>query len=105
MSLVDLIKKTALKAVAASNPVEYTFGVVKTANPLSIEIHSRLTLPKEFLVVAEHLTIHERSMIIDNAAEAVKVKYNDGLKAGDKVILSRVQGGHQYIVLDRYKGG
>ncbi|MDQ0412731.1 DUF2577 domain-containing protein [Mesobacillus stamsii] len=105
MSLVDLIKRTALKAVAATNPVEHTFGVVKTISPLSVEIHSKLTLPEEFLVVSEHLTVHERNVIINNSAEAVVMKFNDGLKPGDKVILSRVQGGHQYIVIDRYKGG
>ncbi len=60
MSLLELIKTTAMAAFNASNPVNIVLGNVIEANPLKIEIHSKLILTDEFLLVAEHLTRHER---------------------------------------------
>ncbi|WP_339259275.1 DUF2577 domain-containing protein [Lysinibacillus sp. FSL K6-3209] len=60
MSLLELIKTTALAAFQASNPVNIVLGKVIEAKPLKIEIHSKLILSDEFLLVAEHLTRHER---------------------------------------------
>lgn len=82
MGMVDLIKATALKAVEASNPVNILFGTVINASPMEIEIHQKLKLTKEFLVMTE-------------------TSIRTGLKKGDKVVLLRVQGGQQFVVLDR----
>lgn len=60
MSLLELIKTTAMAAFQASNPVNIVLGKVIEAKPLKIEIHSKLILSNEFLLVAEHLTRHER---------------------------------------------
>lgn len=60
MSLLELIKTTAMAAFNASNPVNIVLGTVIEAKPLKIEIHSKLILTDEFLLVAEHLTRHER---------------------------------------------
>lgn len=64
MSLLDLIKTTAMAAFQASNPVNIVLGEVIEAKPLKIEIHSKLILTDEFLLVAEHLTRHERIVSI-----------------------------------------
>ncbi|AEV17647.1 MULTISPECIES: DUF2577 domain-containing protein [Geobacillus] len=82
MSLIDLIKTVAVKAVEATNPVNVLFGTVVSESPLAIQIHQRLKLTEEFLVVTEQ------------AEQA-------NLKGGDKVILLRVQGGQQFVVLDK----
>ncbi len=61
MSLLDLIKTTAMAAFQASNPVNIVVGeVIESKPPLKIEVHSKLILTDEFLLVAEHLTRHER---------------------------------------------
>lgn len=60
MSLLDLIKTTAMAAFQASNPVNIVVGEVIESKPLKIEVHSKLILTDEFLLVAEHLTRHER---------------------------------------------
>lgn len=60
MSLLDLIKTTAMAAFQASNPVNIILGEVIEAKPLKIEVHSKLILTDEFLLVAEHLTRHDR---------------------------------------------
>ncbi|EFI68942.1 hypothetical protein BFZC1_08805 [Lysinibacillus fusiformis ZC1] len=64
MSLLDLIKTTAMAAFQASNPVNIVVGEVIESKPLKIEVHSKLILTDEFLLVAEHLTRHERIVSI-----------------------------------------
>lgn len=80
MALINLIKQASLGAVGASNPVAVMFGTVTKANPLEVNVEQRFTLTRDFLVVAD------------------KAK---NLVPDDKVILLRVQGGQQYVVLDK----
>lgn len=80
MALVTLIKQASLSAVDASNPVAVMFATVVKNNPLEVNVEQRFTLTRDFLVVAD------------------KAK---NLVPGDKVILLRVQGGQQYVVLDK----
>lgn len=82
MSLVDLIKTTAIKAVESTNPVNILFGTVYKTSPLEIEIHQKLVLPKEFLILTETVAKKE-------------------LKNNDIVALIRVQGGQKYMVIDK----
>ncbi|MED4888609.1 DUF2577 domain-containing protein [Lysinibacillus fusiformis] len=106
MSLLDLIKTTAMAAYHASNPVNIIVGEVIESKPLKIEVHSKLILTDEFLLVAEHLTKHERVVSIEDYELRFKqLIIEDGLKIGDKVIMHRVQGGQKYFVSDRYKEG
>lgn len=132
--MLENIKRVAVNAVLATNPVNVLYGTVENANPLEIRIHEKLKLTKDFLDVAEHLTRHERVVTIEHSemternlgdrAERdfldtddktspftsfkhnfVKMIFQDGLKKGDKVALLRVQGGHRFLVIDRYKRG
>lgn len=89
--MLDLMKREALKAVNATNPVNFNIGSVSGVNPLKITVHQKLTLTKEFLIVTERVTRYEVNSIV----------IRTGLSVGDKVILARVQGGNQYIVLDK----
>lgn len=82
MSLIDLIKNVAVKAVEATNPVHVLFGTVVSESPLEVQIHQKLKLTEEFLVITERVT-------------------QANLKRGDKVVLLRVQGGQQFVVLDK----
>ncbi|WP_432199232.1 DUF2577 domain-containing protein [Anoxybacillus gonensis] len=82
MSLVDLIKNVAVKAVEATNPVNVLFGTVVSESPLEVQIHQKLKLTEEFLVITERVT-------------------QTNLKRGNKVVLLRVQGGQQFVVLDK----
>ncbi|MFD1203599.1 DUF2577 domain-containing protein [Sporosarcina contaminans] len=130
--MYDNVKRAAVKAVLAMNPVNVLYGTVEKAKPLEIRIHEKLKLTEEFLDVAEHLTRHERIISLDyqnpkkwpetaigDAAKDTsssegytdynlkyaKMVFEDGLKKGDKVVLLRVQGGHRFLVYDRYKRG
>ncbi|MEK4712233.1 DUF2577 domain-containing protein [Sporosarcina sp. FSL K6-5500] len=65
MSLVDMMKETALGVVSATNPVNWMYGTVVQSKPLEIYVHTKLTLTEEFLDVAESLTRHDRIVSID----------------------------------------
>ncbi|MES1046299.1 DUF2577 domain-containing protein [Bacillus sp. Gen3] len=130
--MYDNVKKAAVKAVMATNPVNILYGTVENAKPLEIRVHEKLKLTEEFLDIAEHLTRHERIVSVDyqnpktwpdsvigDAAKDTsssegyskynlkyaKMIFENGLKKGDKVVLLRVQGGHRFLVIDRYKRG
>ena len=80
-SLMQTLKQAAIEAVEASKPCAIVFGTVKSTSPLSISIDQKLTLASPFLV----------------ATQSAK----DNLSAGDRVALVRVQGGQQYLVIDK----
>lgn len=112
MSLIDLIKRTAIAAVESRNPVNVLFGTVTKVDPLEITVHQKLKLTKEFLVLTERITRYEVNLEHDHSYQngttskaltdkLTKTPIRKGLFIGDKVCLLRVQGGHQFIVLDK----
>lgn len=78
--IIDIIKKVALNAFEASNPVKLLFGKVLSTNPVKIQIGEYLTLTREFLVI------------------------NGEIFEGDNVTLIRCQGGQKYVVLGTRTG-
>lgn len=111
-NLVDMIKQVGLDAMQASAPVNILYGVVTKANPLEVNVDQRFTLTEDFLVVTERLTAltldlnhsHDYSGGQTQNALTSPVVVRKGLEVGDKVLLLRVQGGQQYVVLDRVVG-
>lgn len=73
--IIDTIKKVALNAFEASNPVKLLFGKVISTDPVKIQVGEYLTLTKEFLVI------------------------NGTVENDDDVTLIRCQGGQKYVVL------
>jgi len=71
----------AIEAVEATKPCAVVFGKVKTKSPLTINIDQKLTLTSAFLVAT-------------NTAK-------DNVNVGDTVAMMRMQGGQQYLVLDK----
>ncbi|MEG6615397.1 DUF2577 domain-containing protein [Peptococcaceae bacterium 1198_IL3148] len=114
-TLVRLIKQTALDAVNASNPTMIRFGNVISTSPLKIQIDQKLILSEVHLVLTRNVTDFELQMTVDHTTEVESgpenhkhdykgrknFKVHNALKVGEKVILLRVQGGKQYVVVDR----
>ena len=73
--IIEIIKKVALSAFEASNPVKLLFGEVISTDPVKIQVGEYLTLTREFLVI------------------------NGEIFKGDHVTLIRCQGGQKYVVL------
>lgn len=128
--LVQLVKKAAVEAVAASNPTGVCFGTVTSAAPLKIQVDQKKTLTEAQLILTNnvrdfavemttmvgksespHFTEEESGGAGDASFAAHKHKYEGrkkwkvhlALKSGEKVILLRCDGGQKYIVLDRWE--
>ncbi|MFS1514550.1 DUF2577 domain-containing protein [Chengkuizengella sp. SCS-71B] len=103
--MIDLIKQASLGAVNASGPTKILYGTVAKINPLEINVDQRFKLPEDFLVVPESVTEivvdlkHSHVGTEESLNEPIVIR--KGLEVGDKVLLLRIQGGQQYIVLDR----
>ncbi|WP_125153093.1 DUF2577 domain-containing protein [Clostridium rectalis] len=112
MGMIDTIKKASMGAVGASNPVNISFGEVINVDKLKIKVDQKLVLDKDFFIIPESLTRYEvdlkhthnyiDSSINSNIKTSLdKLLIREGLKQGDKVLLLRVQGGQQYVILDK----
>ena len=132
-NLVEIIKRAAVEAVAASSPCELVFGIVDSPDPLKITVEQRLTLSEEHLILSTLVQEFEIEMTVEHFTEndaflntlhghsptAPPVTFDSthkheykgrkkwtvhlGLTAGEKVILIRMQGGQKYLVLDRVR--
>lgn len=94
-NLVEIIKKSAVEAVEASNPINIVYATVISINPLKIVTEQKLPLSKEQLVLTRNVTDYE--ITLDNTEHIIK----NALKVNEKVVLIREQGGQKYIVWDR----
>ena len=121
--MLDNIKRVAVAAVEATNPVNVLYGTVENDKPIEIRIHEKLKLTEEFLILTESVKDHEVEMTVEHLTESrsggsgeaafashtheYKGKkvftVHNSLKIGELVVLLRVQGGHEFIVLDRVK--
>lgn len=118
-SLLSLIKQAAMDAVLASNPLSIVFGVVTNIDPLEVIVDQRFTLTADFLIVPESLARLELKLehthkYMDTSDSGTTTKTTEkadyeepiiilrkGLEIGDNVILLRLTGGQQYIIMDR----
>nr|WP_090586370.1 MULTISPECIES: DUF2577 domain-containing protein [unclassified Paenibacillus] len=96
--MLDVIKKASLGAVDAGQPVALLFGEVVSVSPLEVLVDERFRLPAESLLVPESL--HRKELTVAGQTVAIR----DGLAAGERLLLLRVQGGGQFVALDRVRG-
>ena len=72
----------AVEAVETSGPVTVAYGTVVSTEPLAVQLDQKILLTKEFLVNLNHQ-----------------------LLAGDSLVLLRVQGGQEYLILGKRVAG
>ncbi|MBG0219997.1 DUF2577 domain-containing protein [Clostridioides difficile] len=80
--LLQIIKKAAMDAVETSNPIRVVFGTIESISPLKVKIEQKLSIGEFFLIQTDTFK-------------------NTDKKIGDKLVLIRMQGGQQYLILDR----
>lgn len=96
MALLESIKKAGAAAYAAGNPLAVMVGKVIQINPLEVNVDQRFTLSEDFLIIPESLVKYEIEL-----QTSEKLVIRTGLEAGDAVLMLRVQGGQQFVVLDK----
>nr|DAT41789.1 MAG TPA: Protein of unknown function (DUF2577) [Caudoviricetes sp.] len=79
--LVETIKRAAIDAVEATKPVRIYFGEVMDTDPLKINVEQKMILGENQLILT-------------------RAVFDEGLAAGSRVILIRIQGGQKFIVMD-----
>lgn len=112
--ILTIIKRAAIEAVESRKPVRICFGQVVEAEPLRIMIDQKLTLEAGQLVIPEAMVEHEVEIEMDDetdfagedlhshAVTGIKtVLLRCGLRAGERVILMRMDGGQRYIIIGR----
>jgi len=95
---VEAVKQAALEAVESKDPMRFCFGRVSKVDPLEIWIDQKLTIPESALILTGMV-----SKITCEAEGIGRITLDNSLKAGDQVILIRVDGGQKYIILDKVR--
>ena len=101
---VENIKRAALDAVASTMPSGVYYGTVTSTSPLKITVEQKMVLTEKQLVLSSLVQDFTVDMTVNNTTDGKKsFTVHLGLKQGEKVMLIRVQGGQQFIVLDRVR--
>lgn len=104
MGMIEIIKEASLGAVGAGNPVNILFGEVLSIEDFKIRVDQKLILDKDFFIIPESLIRYEVDLKHSHGSTGIalgKLVIREGLKKGDKVLLLSVQGGQQYVILDK----
>ncbi|RAU98117.1 hypothetical protein DQG13_17645 [Paenibacillus sp. YN15] len=103
--MLNAIRQAALTGMEAGKPAAVMFGEVVSGNPLQVNVDQRFTLDADFLILPESLIRLELDLSHTHGSTGSglndPVVIRPGLQAGDKVILLRVQGGQQFLILDK----
>ena len=95
-SFVKTIRQIVADTLESKKTAKVMFGKVLEAEPLSVFVDSKMTLPEGCLIVPKHL----RSLAaVTDEANPVPVNIDNALRAGDSVALLRVQGGQKFVIL------
>lgn len=78
--LIETIKQVAVNAVEARKPVNVLFGKVSSASPLTVRLSADQIYSKEFLITLDPAPV---------------------VRAGDVLVLVRIQGGQKFLVLGK----
>lgn len=115
MQLLKLMKKAGVEAVDTTSPMKTLIGTVTSISPLEITIDQRLCIPADFLFLTDNVIDKEVEVTVNDEVDQggeldlhkhsyvgnKKHIHHNGLKIGEKVLLLRIQGGQQFIVLNR----
>ena len=131
-ALVRAVKKAAVEAVRAENPMGVCHGTVTGLSPLEITTDQKLILGEKQLILTNAVRDYTVEMTVDHVTEVIShghsvtdtytgggtaqpvdhshpykgrksFRVHLGLKMGEKVILVRCDGGQLFVVLDRWE--
>ncbi|WP_297239262.1 DUF2577 domain-containing protein [uncultured Flavonifractor sp.] len=131
-ALVRAVKKAAVEAVRAENPMGVCHGTVTGLSPLEITTDQKLILGEKHLILTNAVRDYTVEMTVDHVTEVIShghsvtdtytgggtaqpvdhshpykgrksFRVHLGLKMGEKVILVRCDGGQKFVVLDRWE--
>lgn len=117
--MLGIIKKVAVDAVEAGKPSTIVYGTVTAEKPLKIKLDQSILIEGEQITVPRQLTDYTVEVeilehpITDVGGEeghthglsrVKKIKIKNRLKKGHRVALQRMDGGQEFVILDRILG-
>jgi len=98
--LIRIIKRAAVEAVMAHDPMCMKIGEVVSVTPLAIRIGQKITIPASQLLTTSAVRDHTLPLSREGESKQ-QYRAHTGLQQGEKVLLLRCDGGQKFIVLDR----
>lgn len=127
MSLISKIAKISNQAMETTIPLNILYAKVISISPLKVETEQKLIIDEEFLILTDAVRDYKTKISFDNPdikqvfttwnmtqtnesspskiSFKEKIKHDitvyNALEVGEGIILIRVQGGQEYIILGR----
>ena len=99
MELIDVLHNIAQENSDAQKPADIAYGIVQSVSPLSIKVDGTAqAIPAVGLILTSGVMAKTAQV---QGGQGGTVVINEGLAAGDKVIMLRVKKGNSYIVLSK----
>lgn len=97
--LMNIFTDRAVRAVEAKKLCEIVYGTVISISPLQIQVDQKTILKPYQIKLTRAVMDYETEITINGVRETCTI--HNGLKTGDKVTMIRVQGGQQFVVIDK----
>lgn len=99
INLLGIIQKAVQETVDAQKPADLIIGKVQSVSPLSVKIDALTApIPQTALLLTSSVKAKTANVI---GGEGGHVIINEGLSAGDSVIMLRVQKGQKFVILSK----
>ena len=119
--MIEIVKQAAVEAVNAADPSGLEYGTVISADPLKVRLDTKEILDEGFFILTNNVRKYQTKIKIDKGElkkslvgtdnehthefpDEFTITVNNELKADDKVILIKQQGGQKYVILDKIGG-
>lgn len=101
MDLIEVLQQILQNGITELKLTDLVIGTVATTSPLTIQIDTLMQpLPEEALIKTEAIMPKIYSGTTSDGATFTAV-INEGIQAGDKVVMLRCQHGQRFIVLSK----
>ena len=83
--LLISIKKAATEAVEASQPADFCFGKVISANPLKISVEQKMVLSSAQLVLTRNVTDYQVEMTVNHTTDNTNLQHTHSMNGNTDV--------------------
>ena len=99
IELIDILQKINQEGMKASKLTDIAYGTVKSSSPIKIQLQTTMQDIPSSAIVLTSAVIEKTAAVQGGNGGTVVI--NEGLAAGDKVVMLRVSGGQRFIVLSK----
>ncbi len=101
--LAEIIRIIAKKTIESEKITTVVYGKVVNEEPLKIRLNQKLTLDETSIFLTRNVTDFD-TMVRQSGGEKRTMRIYNGLKVGESVIMIRLFGGQNFLVIDRVGG-